>query len=324
MTTTSSSARVNRTALGIALLGLLFGACSDARATTVVAGSVADAVTTAPIAGAELRVENAGVLLGTTRSDDHGNFRLALEIPIRPAPQNLKLAVNHDSYAETADDVIVTSGQTDQGSYRIVLLPAAVANCRRLDGHTVVVGYFRPPAAAPIELELASRIRDTLDYDVGARMQKMQIGVALQPVFVACEQIKPQALADYTSLAKLLMADAFMSGYVAPAGTPGSQKVKVEMSVADRFGLMVPPAHASTAIVDLDDPRTARLQSAAEGAIFTALIAGYEKSGQAKECVEAANAAELAIGALPAALIDARKRCQRALPNSGLVRGGAP
>jgi hypothetical protein len=324
MITTSSSAHA-RTTLGSGLLTLLAClTCSSAQATTVVAGSVMDAVTATPIAGAALQIENGGVLLGSTRTDGDGNFRLPFEIETRPTPQNLKLAINHENYVETAEDVIVTSSRTDRPSYRVVLLPQAVANCRRPRGHTVVVGYFRPPANATAQMDLTSRIRDTLDYDVLARIQKLHVGLEQQPVFLACEQIKPQALADYTSLAKVLTADAFLSGYVAPAGLPGSNKVKVEMSIGDRFGLMVPPTHASSPNIDLDDPATARLQAAAQAAIFTALIAGYEKSGQPAECIKAANAAEQAIGILPPPLVEARKRCERATPNSGLTKGGAP
>ncbi len=296
---------------------------SSARAAIVVVGSVVDAVTATPVSGAELSIANGGVLLGRGASDATGQFRLVFELANRPEAQNLKLAVRRANYIETTDDVTVTSGRTDRGSYRIVLLPVAVADCRRLRDHTVVVGYFRPPSGAPAGLELAARIKDTLDYDLLTRFQQLRIRPDSQPLVIACEKVKPQALADYASYAKALQADAFLSGYVAPTGVAGSQKVKVEMSIGDRFGLLVPLAHASTPNVDLDDPAAARLHADAHAAIFTALIAGYEKTGQATECVEATIAAERAIGALPATLADARKRCQKRLPNSGLLPGGS-
>ena len=321
----SSSARPNRRSVALAAASLLLcWAGSSARSATVVAGSVVDAVTASPVSGVSLRLANGGVLLASTTSDSNGTFRLLIDIANRPVAQNLKLTVHGENYADTANDVIVTSGHTDQSSYRVVLMPKAVAECRRLRDHTVVVGYFRPPVGAPGQLELAARIKDTLDYDVLARFQKVKIALPAQPVFLACEKIVPQSQTDYPSLAQVLKADAFLSGYVSPGGIAGSSKVKVEMTIGNRFRLQDPPVRASTPNVDLDDPATVRLQAAAQTAIFAALIAGYEQTHQVTECVLAANAAEQAIGSLPADLADARKRCQRATPNIGLARGGSP
>lgn len=324
-TSISSSAGPNRRAAALAAASLLLcWAWSSARSATVVAGSVLDAVTASPVAGLSLRLTNGGVLLASTTSDSNGTFRLVFDIANRPVAQNLKLTIHGENYVDTANDVVVTSGHTDRDSYRVALIPKAVAECRRLRDHTVVVGYFRPPVGAPGQLELAARIKDTLDYDVLARFQKVKIALPAQPVFLACEKIVPQSLADYPSLAQVLKADAFLSGYVSPAGIAGSPKVKVEMTIANRFRLQDAPVRASTPNVDLDDPATVRLQSAAQTAIFAALVAGYEQSGQATECVQAANAAEQAIGSLPAALAETRRRCERATPNSGLARGGSP
>ena len=285
------------------------------------AGAVTDAVTLAPISGANLQVEADGQLLGRATSDDAGQFRVVIAVANQPAAQNFKLTVQRANYIQSAADVIVTSGRTDRDSYRIALVRTEVADCRRQRGRTVVVGYFRSPAGAPAQLELAARIKETLDYDVLARFQKAKFGVDSQPVFVACEQIKPQAMADYTNLAKVLKADAFLSGYVVSAGVAGSPKVRVEMSIGDQFDLLVPPTHATTPNIDLDDPASAQLQVTAQTAIFTALIAGYEKSGKANECVQAANVAEQAIGSLPPMLAQTRKRCEQATPNAGLTRG---
>ncbi len=319
----SSWARARRCARILAALGLL--ACGrTVFAATVVAGTITDGITAAPVAGAEVRITMGGELLGTGTSDSAGQFRVIFELASQAAVKNLTLGVRHGQYTEIATDVTVSSGRTDQQSYRITLLPSVVGDCRRNGNHTVVVGYFRPPAGSSGQLELASRIKDSLEYDVLARFQKLKIVPQSQPIFIACEQIKPQALADYGSFAKSLGADAFLSGYVVPAGVSGIQKVKVEMSIADRFGLLVPPVHASSLDVDLDDPATARLQGSAQTAIFTALVTGYERAGQTAECVEAANAAEQAIGKLPAVLIETRKRCSGALPNSGLTRGHGP
>jgi hypothetical protein len=96
------------------------------------------------------------------------------------------------------------------------------------------------------------------------------------------------------------------------------------MVIADRYGLLVPPARASSPDVDLDDPAAARLSGAAHVAILTALIAGYEKAGQTAECVEVSNAAERLVGTLPPTLAQARERCAQNLPNRALLRGNSP
>jgi hypothetical protein len=100
--------------------------------------------------------------------------------------------------------------------------------------------------------------------------------------------------------------------------------VKVEMRIADRFGVLKPPARASSPDVDLDDPAAAQLSPDARVAILTALVAGYEHAGNAAECVEASNAAEGVVGALPEKLAEARERCLQSLPNRALLRGDSP
>jgi hypothetical protein len=303
------------------LFGLL--ACcvaAGSRAATLVAGLVTDAVTSAPISGAKLQVEKAGVSIGSATSDGAGQFRVTIEIPNQPAAQNLKLTVQLENYRPTDSDVIIKSSRTDRASYRIALVPNAVADCQRQRLHTVVVGHFRSPAGAPALLELASRIKEKLAYDVGAKFQKDIFVKESLPLFLACEQIIPQDEVDYANFAKVLKADAFLAGSVAPAGVGGSQKVKVTMSIADQFGLLSPPTRATSPNIDLDNPEASSLQAAAQTAIFTALIAGYERSRNFSECVRAVSVAQEAIGTLPPDLIEARKRCQRATPNIGLVR----
>ena len=75
------------------------------------------------------------------------------------------------------------------------------------------------------------------------------------------------------NFAKALRADAFLTGYIAPLTRPSDTKVKVEMIIADRFGLLG-PTKATSPDVNLGDPAGARLASEAYAAILTALIAG--------------------------------------------------
>jgi hypothetical protein len=302
-------------------LGLIL-ACAggNAIAATVVAGQVNDGFSGAAVAGADITVLDGSKLLGHAASDAAGLFRVVFDLEAQSGVKNLKLDVRLSGYTAITKDVVVAAGRTDQNSYQIALISADVSACRRNGMHVVVVGYFRQPIGVTGDLQLSDRIKDSLDYDVLARFQKLKIGPEFQPIFLACEKIEPKADVDYGNYARVLSADAFLSGRVAPEGTAGFQKVKVDMLIGDRYGLLNPPAHATTLNVDLDDPATTRLQEAAQVAIFTALINSYERAAQPSECVEAANAAEQAIGKLPLLLSESRKRCAAALPNAGLIR----
>jgi len=319
-TNSASLLAPSRASIVLATGLLLACAAGRAAASTVVAGVVNDGFSGAAAAGAAITIVDGARTLGQSTSDATGQFRVVFDLQGQAAVRNLKMNVQLGGYTPVSKDVVISSGRTDQESYRISLISADVAACHRNGPHLVVVGYFRPPAGMSGDLQLADRIKDSLDYDVLARFQKLKIGPQSQPIFLACEKIKPEALVDYGNYAKILSADAFLSGYVAPAGIAGMQKVKVDVLIGDRFGLLVPPAHAITLNVDLDDPATTRLQEAAQAAIFTALIISYERAAQPSECVEAANAAEQAIGKLPTLASEARKRCANALPNAGLVR----
>jgi hypothetical protein len=231
--------------------------------------------------------------------------------------------VRHDGHEPAADDAVITSGTPDRDEYAFELLPTLLADCRRDRNHLVVVGYFRPPSESS-DLKLAARITDTLSYKLLTLIQRAGIEQDLLPEVVDCGEAQPRADADYPGIAKALKADAFLAGYVTPPASTSSPKVKVEMRIADRFGVLKPPARATSPDVDLDDPAVAQLSPDAHVAILTALVTGYEQAGNAAECVEASNAAEQVIDVLPQKLAEARERCLQSLPNRALLRGNSP
>jgi len=281
-------------------------------------GSVADATTAAPLAGAEVSIRRGSEVLASDRSDADGRFRLSFDVGPRPEALNLKLFVKHRGFEEASKDVVVASGKPDSSSYRFDLLPEAVSPCRRHRGHAVVVGYFRPPTSATGDLDLSSRIRDALNPNLLTEIQKLRLRPDAQPIVIACGQARPQATSDYPTLAKALRADAFLSGYVSPSGS----KFKVQMNVADRFDVLVPPPQISNPDVDLDDPQAARLALEAQKAILIALVTGYRSGEEYAECIEVTVAAERILGTLPPEIDQERQKCQKALPNHGLLAGG--
>lgn len=303
------------------LVGVLFLAVgTDVRAESLVVGLVTDNTTGNAVDGADVTIRRGGEELGSTRSDPEGRFRLSISVGVGPQAQNLKLFIKRDGFVEATGDVVVVSGRPDSPSYRFHLLPTAISACRRNRDHAVVVGYFRPPTSASGDMDLASRIADALNYDLLTRIQQVRLAPDAQPFVLACGQVRAQTYADYPNFAKALRADAFVSGYVVRSG----ERFKVEMCIADRFDLLVPPPQVSSRDVNLDDPAAARLGKEAHTAVLTAIVAGYREARKYAECVEVTVAAERILGALPPAIADERRKCQAALPNRKLTPGGPP
>lgn len=302
------------------MLGVLcLLASAGARADSIVAGSIEDAVTGGAVPAAGVTVHLGGQSIGITTSGNDGSFRVLVSVPVRSEPQNLKLIVHRDGYAEASRDVVVVSGRTDANTYKVLLQRREVADCRQSREHGVAVGYFRPPAAASADVDLAGRIRDALSYDLLTRVQQSSLRPESQPFIWACPQAKPQVEKDYTGWARALNADAFLAGYAAPAG----QRFKIEMLVADRYGSAEMPTRTTSKDVDLDDPAAARMDASAHAAILAALLSGYQRSGKYAECVEVSVAAERILGRLPPGFADVRRQCQAKLPNRGLLPGGS-
>jgi hypothetical protein len=317
----SRSLRVSLLArVAIVVLGALADPLS-AVAETIVAGTARDVTTDAPVSGAHVTIRHGSEILGSAVTGTGGVFQLPFDIAVRSEAQNLKLFVSFDGYVDASQDVTITSGRPNAASYRFDLVPRSVADCIRSRDHMVVVGYFRPSTSGSGDPDLAARIADALSYDLLVRMQQGRLVGDALPIVVACGKARPQAIGDYTNFAKVLHADAFLGGYVDDSGP---RRVKVQMSVADRFEMLVPPLRASSKDVNLEDPAVARLDPSAHAAILTALVTGYERAGKFAECIEFTVAAARIVGSLPAALADARRRCEQALPNRGLLSGGTP
>jgi hypothetical protein len=280
--------------------------------------------TGAPVPGAKVTVTQGGATLGSELTGPEGQYVLTFKVPLRPQSQTVTLLVERTDYVGKSVEVVVTpSGAAEKTSYRFELLPAAVAECYHPRDHTIIVGYFRPPASASGDADFASRIRDNVHLTLLPVLQELAAfkdQPSLQPEARDCAQARPKREADYPGFAKALGADAFLTGYVAPAG----RLFKVEMWVADRFDLLIPPSRATSANMDLDDPDATRLSVPSRTAILSALAVGYEKTGKTAECVQVAEAAQRILKTMPPEIAATRKRCQAALGHQGLLRGATP
>lgn len=292
-------------------------------AATIVTGSVVSSTSDAPVVGATVSVRRGSGTLGTDVSKADGKFRVVFDVGVNAAAQQLKLFAEHPDYAPVTNDVTVASGRAQPASVTFRLLPNAVKDCVRSPSHSIVVGYFRPPAGHPTQSDFSSRIVENLSYDLLPRLQQLstfRANPTLQPTARECDAARPQSPADYDNFARALNADAFLGGYVVTSG----DLFKVEMAVADRFGQLAQPALASSPNVDLNDPAATHLSPAAHETLLAILAVGYEKESRPAECVEVTVAAERILGSLPESLAATRQRCRAALQNNGLLQGSSP
>lgn len=287
-----------------------------AGADTVIQGSVSDAVTRQPLVGAVVEVQRAGDPIGRAVTNASGGYLVTVDVGNRPEAVNLKVFFRHSGYLESDQNAVVTSGRPDRAAYPASLLPEEVAACRAARARRVIVGHFRPPAAATGS-DFGARVADAVRYEL-ARLQQSRLAVDQLPSVANCEGIDDRE--NLPAIARALQADALLSGTVARAAAP-SARFNVSMFVGDQHGLFVLPAPITSRDIDLDDPAATRLDPAAMTAILRALLTGYRSAGRFAECVEVSGVAETLLRPpLPAVLAEIRADCQRALPAAGLTR----
>jgi hypothetical protein len=289
-------------------------------ASFVLAGTVSDASTGVSVSGAEVTLHSGGADVGTTVTAGDGLFQLPFDMTSSPQPKNLKLIVRREGFVAMASDVVVSAAGASPRSFAFALVPSAISNCVRAADHAIVVGFFRPAGGSPGDADISGRVADALNYDLLVHLQQSMSQQTL-PSVIPCGNAKPIQVTDSPKLVNVLHADALVTGSV---NAVALQKVKVDITVFDRFELPPFPKRTSSKDVNLDDPELARLDRSAQEAILTALISGYEREGHFAECVDFTSAAARIVGALSGELASARQRCEQKAPNHGLLPGGQP
>lgn len=302
------------------LATMLLGIALEVRADTNISGIVTDSISGKPVSGARVTLASGQAPLGVGTSEADGIFRLFVNLPVKPTPQTYTLEVSQTGYGAQARNVVVTSGQADQLSYKISLPRNEALGCVPEPGRTVVIGHVRAPASATHDLALSERVKAVLEYDLLTEIQKIHLPPAQQPSVLACPNALPRTLKEHSDWARALKTDAFVVG----AAEPVSSKFKVDMQVTARYADAASlPTLVSTPAMNLDLPSSADLGRAALEPIMIALTRAYLNEARYAECVEFSMAAEHALGKVPA-LIELRKSCQVKLPNRGLLTRGAP
>ena len=301
------------------MLGIMaWGLPLAALAVSNISGVVTDSITGQAVAGARVTLSSGQTSLGMGATEPDGVFQMFVDLPVRPVPQTYTLEVSLPGYAAQPRNVVVTSGQADQLSYKVSLSRNEAVGCAPGPGRTVVIGHVRAPASATHDLELSRRVSAVLEYDLLTGIQKVHLPPAQQPAVLSCPNAQPRTLKEHSDWARALKADAFVVG----AAEPVNSRFKVDMQVSARYADSASlPALVSTPAMNLDLPSSADLGHAALEPITIALLRAYLKEGRYAECVEFSMAAESALGK-SAALLELRQSCQVKLPNRGLLTGG--
>lgn len=304
--------------IAMTLAAMALGISLQARADTNISGVVTDSITGKPVAGARVTLTSGQTALSVGTSEADGVFRLFVNLPVKPTPQAYTLEVSQPGYGAQVRNVVVTSGQADQLSYKLSLPRNEALGCIPDPGRTVVIGHVRAPASATHDLALSERVRAVLEHDLLTEVQKTHLPPAQQPSVLACPNALPRTLKEHSDWARALKTDAFVVG----AAEPVSSKFKVDMQVTARYADAASlPTMVSTPAMNLDLPSSADLGRAALEPIMIALTRAYLNEARYAECVEFSMAAEHVLGKVPV-LIELRKSCQVKLPNRGLLTGG--
>jgi hypothetical protein len=282
---------------------------------TVVIGSVRDGATDEALSGARVVVNVAAGTEMAALTDADGRFQLQFDAPPGAGSHALEAVASLAGYDASSQEIVVIKGKPDQDSYDLRLVPEGVTSCIQSQRPVVIVGHFRPAPGQP-DPELSARIADTLRINLLTQIQKANFSSRSQPRIFPCAAAEPKVPERYAGYAKLFRADAYVGGYVT---RPDPVKVKLQITVADGYGVMPAPLNTTSPDVDLDDPQLARLAPEANAAVLTALAIGYKRSEEPQQCIDLIAASERLLGNLPETLSILREECKALLPNRGLL-----
>lgn len=282
-------------------------------------GTVVDATSGAPVAGAVVKVRLAQQVLAEAVSGTGGQFRVAFETGGSQA-RNLRLDAEHSDFIPPESRLfVVASGRSDQAVFDFELLPRALSHCIQGAGRqAIIVGQF---SGEGDDLKrLSSRMGEALTYSLRVQLQRLKVRPELQPTFAACWEIEPRSIDLAGRCARALRAEALVFGKVSRT----ANRFNVKTFVGDDYGLYAGEAGILNKGVDLVETDEAVLDLQIHAAILTVLAAAYQRQQRYGECVEATVAAERLGRQLTEKLQRLRRACIDSSGVSALTRGGHP
>jgi len=303
------------------LLVTLFGTALAA-ADSILAGTVTDAISHQPVAGAEVRIEYSGQLVGAGTTDIDGLYRVSFAIPPAAPPVATMVATalsgSHDA---NRSNFQVRDGTPVETVHNIALFPSGVTDCRSLTGHSVIVGHFLPPVGRDFA-ELSRRIAESLEFALNTRLQTVHLTLEILPSFEPCDAARPRTPKFGASFAKALRADAFVGGNIAAAD--GQPNFTVTIYVSDAHGLFRDPTMASNKSIDLDNPSGAAVTGETHVAVLGSIAAGLAEKNDCVTAIAVLSVAERLVKVIPPYIAELRKTCEARVPNAGLLGRSMP
>lgn len=314
----SRVARIRRAAsvfAGLWLAGAWLGWSEPAAADSVLAGTVTDAVTGQPVAGAEVGVEYSGAALGSGTSDIDGVYRVPFTVPpAAPSPATMTAAARSPGHEVNRTNFQVTGGAPLAGAHDIALYPLGITACRSQTRHSVIVGHFLPPPQESFP-DLPMRVARSLDFALNTRLQAARLAIELQPSFEPCEAAAPRSPRLGANFAKALRADAFVGGEV----TDAPSRFTVTTYVSDAYDVFPSPAVTTSRSVDLGNPSGAAIAGETYTAVLAAIAAGLARQDDCVSAIAVIAVAEQMASDVPPFLATLRRQCESRLPNGGLL-----
>jgi hypothetical protein len=287
-------------------------------ADSILAGTVTDAITLQPIAGAEVQIEYSGKVVGAGTSDIDGIYSVPFTVP--PGTILTMIAsARSGGHVINRSNFQMNAGTPVSATHNIRLYPIGVMDCRSQTEHSVIVGHFLPADGRNLS-DLSARIARSLEFALNTRLQTVRLTLELLPSFEPCDAAKPRTARLAANFAKELRADAFVGGDISAAD--GSSGFTVSIYVSDAHGLFSIPESVSNRSVDLSNPSGASIGGETHAAVLASIAAGL--AGREKnDCVSAIavlSVAERLVDVIPPYITTLRKTCESRVPNAGLRR----
>jgi hypothetical protein len=289
---------------------------TQAKAQRVVAGTVTDSLTGAPIADAVVTIKYLDQEIGKGTTDSEGHYRVPLGVPAptpNQGPASMSLSVSDGSHKDRIVSLQVVNGHAVEPTNDIALLIPAIASCLSESKHSVIVGHFLPPVDHAY-LELSEHLATALDYSLNVELQKVHLDKTLQPDFEPCSEAKLKTAKLGKKFARAVKADAFVSGTVG-SGPPYA----VTTEVSDAFELFDRPESTTSQNVDIDNPTTAILKLETHAAVLGSVAAGLATKDDCDNSLAVISVAKRIVKDVPKYLFDLQHRCQGQPPNNGLL-----
>jgi hypothetical protein len=296
---------------------LLLGA-SPVLADSILAGTVTDAITQQPIAGAEVNIEYAGQVIGSGSADINGLYSVPFAMPASaPGLATVVASARSGAHELNRSNFQVDGGTPVGAAHDIALYPLGVTACRSQTRHSVIVGHFLPPVGGNFP-DLPDRVAQSLDFALNTKLQSVSLSPELQPSFEPCQAAKPKTARFGANFAKALQADAFVGGNIAD----GPVEFTISTYVSDAHDLFSAPKIVTSRSVDLNNPSGANMAADIHVAVLAAVAAGLAGKEDCVGAITVLSVAEQLVEPPPPYLLALRTRCEAKLPNIGLLGTG--